>query len=432
MLHTSQLRYVITAITLLAGALLLAPFVSQASTISTLTPGLDWYEEDFNTPSLVDDGYDYISKTIVVSDGLDETGYLPTTQGNILQMKSAADITATELLGPITSLDTALRPWYASLDAAFLEGNNSVKVKIINPNGDTYPGAVFTLQDGGNTLDLSMLPDDADEFYILLMFRSPGGEVSPAVNNLRVAFGNTTATEGYPLFHNEVAYDTNHAREVMDFYRSPTPNADTPVVLFVHGGGFTKGDKDAIWGKPIFKELLANGVSVATINYRFLGMTHFQPVMESGGRAVQYLRHFASTFGLDNTKIAAMGKSAGGYMMSWVSTYPDLADPAHTNPVYHESSKVNAVLGYDTPLAFDRDEIETYVGCDTSTWNKIINFYGLELIIQLPERIIDWTEYYARAITQQQVVDARVHTWVDSTDAPIRLVYYGELNPELE
>ena len=61
-----------------------------------------------------------------------------------------------------------------------------------------------------------------------------------------------------------VAYG-RHARQVLDFYpaKSDTP---TPVVLYIHGGGWRNGDK-----KTNPKPFLDKGISVVAINYRYVG-----------------------------------------------------------------------------------------------------------------------------------------------------------------
>src|SRR5687767_5073051 len=56
-----------------------------------------------------------------------------------------------------------------------------------------------------------------------------------------------------------------HPKQVVDFYRaeSPTP---TPVVLFIHGGGWRQGSKDRAGVEPYLSE----GVSVVAVEYRFI------------------------------------------------------------------------------------------------------------------------------------------------------------------
>ncbi len=57
-----------------------------------------------------------------------------------------------------------------------------------------------------------------------------------------------------------------HERQVLDFWQAPSKKP-TPLVLFIHGGGWQGGDKNGLSG-PAIRQLLDAGISVAAINYR--------------------------------------------------------------------------------------------------------------------------------------------------------------------
>jgi hypothetical protein len=56
-----------------------------------------------------------------------------------------------------------------------------------------------------------------------------------------------------------------HPRQVLDFYQA-TSDKPTPVVFYIHGGGWQGGDKRGFNAKPF----LDSGISVVAINYRFV------------------------------------------------------------------------------------------------------------------------------------------------------------------
>jgi hypothetical protein len=60
-----------------------------------------------------------------------------------------------------------------------------------------------------------------------------------------------------------IAYG-EHPRQVMDFYKA-TSDKPTPLVFYIHGGGWRGGDKTSINPKPF----LDAGISVVAINYRY-------------------------------------------------------------------------------------------------------------------------------------------------------------------
>ena len=66
-----------------------------------------------------------------------------------------------------------------------------------------------------------------------------------------------------PTFAN-VRYG-DHERQVLDFFKADTKEP-APLVVHIHGGGWVNGDKVGVGD---LKKLLENGISVASINYRF-------------------------------------------------------------------------------------------------------------------------------------------------------------------
>src|SRR6516165_2383294 len=61
-----------------------------------------------------------------------------------------------------------------------------------------------------------------------------------------------------------VAYGT-HPRQVLDFYQAKS-DKPTPLVFYIHGGGWQAGDKKGFNARPF----LDKGISVVAINYRYV------------------------------------------------------------------------------------------------------------------------------------------------------------------
>lgn len=149
----------------------------------------------------------------------------------------------------------------------------------------------------------------------------------------------------------------DHPRQVLDFYRAES-DSPTPLVVFIHGGGWTNGDKSGL-GSVKVKDLLANGISVAAINYRFVPMADeagIQPPvkwpLEDAARAIQFLRSRAGEWNIDKTRIGATGGSAGACSSLWLAFHDDMAKPDSDDPVARESTRLQcaAVIGAQTDL----------------------------------------------------------------------------------
>ena len=101
----------------------------------------------------------------------------------------------------------------------------------------------------------------------------------------------------------DVTYGS-HPRQVFDFYQAKS-DKPTPLVLFIHGGGFRGGSKRSVNPKPF----LDAGISLAAIEYRFVQHKRLPAAHDDCRRAIQFLRHRAQHYNLDKTRIGAFGGS---------------------------------------------------------------------------------------------------------------------------
>jgi len=143
----------------------------------------------------------------------------------------------------------------------------------------------------------------------------------------------------------DVAYGP-HFRQTMDVWLAKSAKP-TPVVFYIHGGGWGAQDKTDIHQHLDVRAFLDAGISVASINYRFLADANAAkvnpplqwPLMDSA-RALQYLRSKAGEWNLDKTRIAASGVSAGGCSSLWLAMHDDMADTQASDPIARESTRV--------------------------------------------------------------------------------------------
>lgn len=154
----------------------------------------------------------------------------------------------------------------------------------------------------------------------------------------------------------EVAYG-QHPAQVLDFWKAPS-DKPTPLVFYIHGGGWSQGDKRDS-GTRGLEKYLAAGISVVSINYRFTTEAHAAGVkppvewpMHDAARALQFVRSKAAEWGLDKRRVAVSGSSAGACTSLWLAFHPDLADPTSADLVARESTRpwCAAVQGAQTSL----------------------------------------------------------------------------------
>ena len=93
-----------------------------------------------------------------------------------------------------------------------------------------------------------------------------------------------------------------HKRHRLDFWRAKT-NSPVPLVVFIHGGGWSVNDKDALRANAL-QAFSKAGISVASINYRYVSQAPFPASFHDAARAVQFLRSKANAWGIDPSRVA--------------------------------------------------------------------------------------------------------------------------------
>src|SRR5260221_4813970 len=160
---------------------------------------------------------------------------------------------------------------------------------------------------------------------IFTPFRSPSMKRILTLAVLLLAALPTHADEPKKLIN--VPYGT-HPRQVLDFYQAKS-DMPSPVVLYIHGGGWQNGDK-----KTNPQPFLDKGISVVAINYRYVKNAVEEKIeppvkapLEDAARALQFVRSKAVEWNIDKKRIGATGGSAGGCSSAWLAFHTRTANP---------------------------------------------------------------------------------------------------------
>jgi alpha-L-fucosidase 2 len=106
--------------------------------------------------------------------------------------------------------------------------------------------------------------------------------------------------------------------------------------VLVHGGGFVRGDKQS-YIKPLFEPLGKAGFAWFTINYRLAPGHRWPACAEDVATAVRWIKAHAKEYQIDPGRIALIGESAGGHLVSWHGAQA------------HGESAVKAVVSFYAP-----------------------------------------------------------------------------------
>jgi len=220
------------------------------------------------------------------------------------------------------------------------------------------------------------------------------------------------ADEAEPLLN--VPYGT-HPRQVLDFYRAKS-DKPTPVVFYIHGGGWQGGDK-----KTNPKAFLDKGISVVAINYRS-GKHGVEEKVEppvnaslhDAARALQFVRSKAAEWNLDKKRIGATGGSAGACSSLWLAFHDDLADPQSSDPVARESTRLYCAAVNGAQVSLDPKELREWMP-NYGYGAHAFGLPGFQSLIDNREQVLPWIKEYSPI------------EHVSKDDPPVGLFYGGEV-----
>lgn len=154
--------------------------------------------------------------------------------------------------------------------------------------------------------------------------------------------------EKYGTVDKDVAYNRIDGHALgMDIYY-PLSGGPWPGLIFIHGGGWSEGDKSPLPVVPT-----ASGFLVVSINYRMYPAYYFPAMIQDVKCAIRFLRAHAAVYNLDQNRIALIGHSAGGHLAALAGLVDESAG-WDVGPYPDQSSRVQAVVEMSGPTDLTR------------------------------------------------------------------------------
>jgi len=121
-----------------------------------------------------------------------------------------------------------------------------------------------------------------------------------------------------------------HTRNVVDIFTPETGAAGRPVLMFVHGGGYTRGNKRPP-GSAFYDNVMVfaarHGMVGVNVEYRLAPEFQWPAGVEDMGAAVRFVNDKIASYGGDPNRVFLMGHSAGaGHVAAYVS-HPEFFGP---------------------------------------------------------------------------------------------------------
>jgi len=175
----------------------------------------------------------------------------------------------------------------------------------------------------------------------------------------------------YRIVPNIVYSTANNYDCKLDAYVRNNPGRTTPTVIYIHGGGWVGGTKEA--SVMSFLPYLEMGLSVINVEYRLARVSLAPAAVQDCRLALRWVFKNAKQYGFDTTKIIVTGGSAGGHL----ALMTGMLDPAY---------------GFDMPTDWDYTGVEPKV-------TAIVNWYGITDVNDLlsgpnkQDYAVNWLSY---------------------------------------
>jgi acetyl esterase/lipase len=189
---------------------------------------------------------------------------------------------------------------------------------------------------------------------------------------------------------------TDYFQHRLDLF-FPKGKKGYPVVVLVHGGGWTLGDNRCCGLYTSVGQFLASqGIGVVIPNYRLAPWVRHPEQVKDAARAVAWTREHIAEYGGDPRQLFLFGHSAGGHLVSLLATdesylkaegltAADLKGVITASGVYHiPAGKVEIALGGTGPKAAGVDRMFPLRGSGSVSLDAVLPAFPAAIDIYGP------------------------------------------------
>jgi len=105
----------------------------------------------------------------------------------------------------------------------------------------------------------------------------------------------------------------SHERQKYEIFMPWEHDADFGVVLFIHGGAYTSGDKSGYWEQC--ETISSKGYAAATMNYRYMDENvSLHDILDDIDACLASIKELGQKWGINISRVLLRGYSAGGHL----------------------------------------------------------------------------------------------------------------------
>ena len=234
----------------------------------------------------------------------------------------------------------------------------------------------------------------------------------------RVNIDSVIKADNYNV-HKNISYGPDK-KNTLDLWIADS-KSNSPFVIYIHGGGFGAGSKNAAYSKNNFKrvkKLLKNNISFATIDYSFKNNEDFLfSSLNDAKRALQFLRFNSEKYNLLKDKVALMGSSAGATSSLWIGFQDDMSDKNSPDPILRESTKVSCIVGMAAAHSLNLNRWKNMADVDEAYLKSIFKKYLGKM---------DAEKWMQRSFDENYISEVDFFEKMDANDPPIFIFNPGK------
>ena len=234
----------------------------------------------------------------------------------------------------------------------------------------------------------------------------------------RVNIDSVIKADNYNVYKN-ISYGPDR-KNTLDLWIADS-KSKSPFVIYIHGGGFGAGSKNAAYSKNNFKrvkKLLKNNISFATIDYSFKNNEDFLfSSLNDAKRALQFLRFNSEKYNLLKDKVALMGSSAGATSSLWIGLQDDMSNKNSPDPILRESTKVSCIVGMAAAHSLNLNRWKNMADVDEAYLKSIFKKYLGKM---------DAEKWMQRSFDENYISEVDFFEKMDANDPPIFIFNPGK------
>ncbi len=116
------------------------------------------------------------------------------------------------------------------------------------------------------------------------------------------------------ITYKNLVYGQDSTAQSMDLYLPMYVNKKSPIIILIHGGGWSSGNKDDFNNIGLDSFFTAHNCAVVTMNYRLVNSCPFSAEVDDIGLVIDYLKQKSIEWNIDPNRICLFGRSSGAHL----------------------------------------------------------------------------------------------------------------------